>query len=526
MKYSSIRELINKRADANGSAIFLLNTSGEEPVTFAEMRVHAAAIAHYLADQGVKPGDSVAYAMSNGPECALCLLGILYGGYRCTAINLIAGKSTIAYVLDHSDTRLVLTHEEHLPLLADAHQMNGAAAQPQFVNTDQQWWSSLGAGKTISHKLDPDADGLLMYTSGTTGRPKGVVLTQSNLLAAGRNPTISHAIQTGDRALCVLPLYHINGFCTTIMTPLFSGSSVLLPNKYSTTQFWQWIREYQCTWFSVVPTHISYLLHAAADGEHNPQGLEQVRFGRSASAPLAPDIQQAFEHLLGIPIVETMGLTETAGQITSNPLPPGLRKTGSPGIAVGGEVIIADEQQQEIRRGHEGEILVRGDNVMNRYLNNAQATQAALTSNGWLRTGDIGRMDEDGYIFVTGRLKELIIKGGENIAPREIDEALYSHPKVIEAAAFACPCQRYGQRVEAAVTLTPGSTTEEKELLSLCADLLGSFKCPDKVHILAELPKGPSGKIQRLKLAETLLERPIASGKKVAPRDGLEPPTQ
>ena len=271
-----------------------------------------------------------------------------------------------------------------------------------------------------------------------------------------------------------------------------------MPLRFSVKRFWGWISEQACTWFSGVPTQISYLL---ADQEAvDPEGLTQVRFGRSASAPLSPDVQQAFESRF-VPIVETMGLTETAAQILSNPLPPGVRKIGSPGIAMGNEVAVFDNNMRPTPIGSEGEICVRGDNVMLLYLKNDDATSEALTDDGWLRTGDLGRMDEDGYFFITGRSKELIIKGGENIAPREIDDALYQHPDVIEAAAFAQPCDQYGQRVEAAVSVASDTVTE-RELLALCQKTLGKFKSPDCIHFLDELPKGPSGKIQRIKLCE------------------------
>ncbi|MEN0041638.1 MAG: AMP-binding protein, partial [Pseudomonadota bacterium] len=215
----------------------------------------------------------------------------------------------------------------------------------------------------------------------------------------------------------------------------------------------------------------------------------------------SPEIQQAFETRFKVPIIETMGLTETAAQILSNPM-RGPRKIGSPGIAFGNEVIIADANQREVERGQGGEICVRGTNVLKEYRANPQATADALTDEGWLRTGDLGRMDDDGYVFVTGRLKELIIKGGENIAPREVDDALYTHPDVIEAGAFARVCDDYGQRVEAAVKLAEGSLVTGQALVDLCRERIGSFKAPDQVHILAELPKGPSGKIQRRTLAD------------------------
>ena len=207
-------------------------------------------------------------------------------------------------------------------------------------------------------------DGLLMYTSGTTGRPKGVVLRQSSVLAGGANAVLAHELTAADRALCVLPLYHINGLCVTIMGPLVSGGSVVVPPKFSVSAFWPTIREQACTWFSVVPTQISYLLHDVEKTTTNPADIAGLRFGRSASAPLSPDVHEAFETRFGLPIIETMGLTETAAQILSNPLPPGERKIGSPGLAVGNEVMIADDHQREVPAGVEGEVLVRGSNVM------------------------------------------------------------------------------------------------------------------------------------------------------------------
>ncbi|MEC7238443.1 MAG: AMP-binding protein, partial [Pseudomonadota bacterium] len=207
-----------------------------------------------------------------------------------------------------------------------------------------------------------------------------------------------------------------------------------------------------------------------------------------------------FEDRFGLPIIETMGLTETGAQILTNPMPPATRKIGSPGTAVGNEVIIGDESQAEVARGTTGEILIRGANVMTGYLHQPEETAKTITAEGWLRTGDLGHMDEDGFVFVTGRIKELIIKGGENIAPREVDEVLLEHDDILEAAAFAVSCDNYGQRVEACIRYKPGHETSEGDLLDHCVARLGKFKAPDRVHVLDDLPKGPSGKVQRLKL--------------------------
>jgi acyl-CoA synthetase (AMP-forming)/AMP-acid ligase II len=228
---------------------------------------------------------------------------------------------------------------------------------------------------------------------------------------------------------------------------------------------------------------------------------QNVRFGRSASAALSPAKHQQFEQRFGIHIIETMGLTETAAQILSNPMPPEEIKYGSPGIAVGNEARIIDEAGGESESGVIGELMIRGDNVMNGYYKNEAATKETLEPDGWLHTGDLAYRDEEGFFFITGRLKELIIKGGENIAPREIDDILYRHPAVLEAAAFGVEDEHYGQEIMACVALCPGMQATEKELLELCVENLGQYKAPKRVLIRDTLPKGPSGKIQRLKLS-------------------------
>ncbi len=492
----SIRDVIDKRAAETPEQLFLIDPTSGRSLTFSELCASAQTVTETLASRGVCRGDTVAYAMTNGADAARAVLGLLYGGFLATAVNLVSGKQTISYVLEHSRTKFVLCQRDTRSQIEEAIGAGGVT----FIEVDESFFSST-AGLAAAESPGDGDDGLLMYTSGTTGVPKGVVLSHRNLLAGACNTAEAHELAPDDRGLCVLPLYHINGLCVTLLGALVSGSCVIMPNRFSVRQFWSELRNHKGTWFSIVPTQVSYLLNEAETTGHDRAGLEQLRFGRSASAALAPDVQEAFESLFKIPIIETMGLTETAAQILSNPM-HGTRKIGSPGIAYGNEVIVADEEQNEVSRGVEGEVLVRGANVMKGYLRNKEATAAALLPSGWLRTGDLGRMDDEGYVTITGRLKELIIKGGENIAPREVDDALYSHPDVIEAAAFGRTCEKYGQRVEAGVKLRNGSTLNPKQIIALCEQRVGKFKAPDFVHILPELPKGPSGKIQRNKLQE------------------------
>ena len=338
----SVRDIIDGRAGTSPNEPFLIDPACGRTVSYADLGEMARAVSAGIAARGVGPGESVAYALGNSIDAAAAILGIIYGGYRATAINMVAGDETIAYVLDHSGAKLVLTGPEALP---------GGANAPPALPVDDALFEAGAAPDTLP-PLTGNTDALLMYTSGTTGRPKGVVLSHGNLIAGGRNAADAHLLTPQDRALCVLPLYHINGLCVTVMGPLVSGGSVVMPGRFSVSSFWETIKTTGCTWFSVVPTQISYLLH-----DEEPRGVTAadcagLRFGRSASAPLAPEAHEAFEQRFGIPVIETMGLTETAAQILSNPLPPGTRKIGSPGIAFGNEIMIGDESQREAPSRH------------------------------------------------------------------------------------------------------------------------------------------------------------------------------
>ncbi|WP_372572753.1 AMP-binding protein [Ruegeria jejuensis] len=490
----TVRDWLDLRADQGGAGFVF--PDGAPDLSWVELRDVACRIACMLTDLGVAKGESVAILYPNCREALAVVFGVLYGGFRATMINLVAGDSAVAYALDHSDARFGFVHPDQTELF-DRTATREAIIPMQVAQAE-------GATGDL-HELAPEDHALLMYTSGTTGRPKGVVHTHSSLLAGGWTTAVAHELTANDRGFCVLPIYHINGLCVTVMGTLVSGGSLAMCERFSASRFWGNLGRAQATWFSVVPTIISHLLHSDLNPE--PETCKRLRFGRSASSALAPDVQRAFEKRFSVPIIETMGLTETAAQILSNPLPPGVRKIGSPGVAYGNEAAIFDADLQPAPRKAEGELVIRGPNVMLEYLKDPGATAGTFTPDGWLRTGDLGRMDADGYVYVTGRLKELIIKGGENIAPREIDEALYSHPDVVEAAAFARPCKSYGETVAAAVRLRDGSALTAQALLEICQSRLGKFKSPDEIHLLGDLPKGPSGKIQRNRILAIVEER-------------------
>ncbi len=510
---NTVKAHIDDRARTQGDACFLVSPEIGSELSFGDLQKSISHIELHLAALGINKGDKVAFLMTNGLWTTTLFLGAMYSGRVVVPLNAVCGSDQLQYVIDHCNAKVLFVeadleqkYKNVFDSLADDINVIHACR-----NNGPVWpIDTLVESTKTNHQthIEPANDALLIYTSGTTGRPKGVLLTHKSVVAGGMNTALSHQLTTDDRALCVLQLYHINGEMVTVMGPLVSGSSVVMPNKFSITDFWSLIDQWQCSWFSVVPTIIAYLLEQA-ERLKEPTCLSsdrpKLRFGRSASAPLSPEMHRQFEQQFAVPLVETMGLSETAAQILSNPMPPASPKYGSPGVAIGNEAMIIDKQGNEQETGLSGELMIRGDNVMKEYYKNPATTASTLRADGWLHTGDLAYVDDDGYYFITGRLKEIIIKGGEKIAPREIDEALYQHSAVLEAAAFAIPDKRYGQEVFACVSLKPGAQCTPEELRELCIEKLGEFKAPKTITFMDELPKGPSGKIQRLKLSEAAI---------------------
>ncbi|MDE2003982.1 MAG: AMP-binding protein [Betaproteobacteria bacterium] len=500
----TIRSLVDGQAAAGPGRVWLVAPETGRELTYARLRESSLALASFLADRGIGAGERVATFMGNGLQTARLFIGVMYAGRVVTPLNLLAQASQLEYVLAHCDARLVFVAPGERERLAAA---AARAGRPiELVSVDPDCDEFIAAAPAGADRLAPSAcgdDALMMYTSGTTGVPKGVVLTHANVIAGGSFVTQAHALGEGDRVLAVLPLYHINGQIVTAAATLVHGGSVVMPHRFSAGEFWSLACRHRCTWLNVVPTIVSYLL-AGPDPRAAGLDLSRIRFCRSASAPLPPELHRAFEERFGIGIIETMGLTETAAPVFTNPLDPAKRRIGSPGQAFGNEAKVVDPGTgRDLPAGEPGEIMIRGANVMKAYYKSPEATAKALEPDGWLHTGDLGLCDRDGFYFITGRLKELIIKGGENIAPREIDEALYRHPAVLEAAAVGIPDPHYGQEILAAVVVKPGMSLTEDELRAFCEAELGRYKMPKVIRFMRELPKGPSGKVQRLKLLES-----------------------
>lgn len=498
----TVGKWVAKQAARHGDELYALSWPSHRSISYSELAWDCQLVVNCLRALGSAPGDVVSVVMPNGLQTLRILLGAMSGGWCVNPVNLLSQQDALDYVLDHSDCRVIFVNAEREAMVrASVAKMQ----RPVTVVVTEADASGLSVEPDADElyqdaPVSPDTLALLMYTSGTTGKPKGVMLSQGNLIANALAITQEHRLSAVDRVLAVLPLYHINAFVVTMLTPLVHGGSLAMVPKFSAARFWDQAVDMSCTWINVVPTIVSYLL----EGVDAPPASRLIRFCRSASAALPPEHLTAFEQRFGIGIIETMGLTETAAPAFSNPLDPTRRKVGAVGMASGCEACVLDAALEPVPDGMTGEIVIRGPNVMTGYYKNEEATRAAFTSDGWLRTGDLGHRDADGFFFVTGRIKELIIKGGENIAPREIDEALLKHPGVLEAAVVAVPDKHYGQEILACVVAREGVPCAEDDLRSHCEQALGRYKTPRYFRFVAELPRGPSGKVQRLKLLDVV----------------------
>jgi len=489
---------LRDRPDAN----LLIAPETGRTLSFGELDRQVELLRRFARTKGLAPGDTIALFLSNGYQTATLFLAAMTAGFIVAPLNLLARRGQLASVLAHCEARLVITCRPHDETLAQALQTLPHPPAVIVIDVDAPsiFDDELPAAAEPKHQPQPGDTALLMYTSGTTGAPKGALLSHANLLAAATTVAAWHALGPQDRVLSSLPLYHINGQVIATLAPFVSGGSIVAPHRFSISQWWGLVETYRCTWINMVPTIIAYLLNAAGP---EPRHFPGLRFGRSASAPLPPAHHQAFEQRFGIPVIEAMGMTECASIVFCNPHDV-RRRYGSPGLPCGVEAGIIDAAGRSLGVGEAGEIVLRGPNVMTGYFKDPVKTAEAIDADGWLHSGDLGTRDADGFYFITGRLKELIIKGGENIAPREIDEVLLRHPAVLEAAAFAIADANYGQDVAVAVIAKPGVAIEVAALRAWCLEELGPYKTPRCWHVVEELPKGPSGKVQRLKLAEVL----------------------
>src|SRR5713226_9400585 len=470
-------------------------------VTYDSLRQQVLAMADALASAGIRRGDRVAMALPNGLPAVVSFLAASIAG-TAAPLNPAYPYEEFLFFLKDTSARLLLCPPAEAEYARSAAADLGITVFP--VEMSAQGEVHLKDAPRGVPATPPTADdiALIPHTSGSTGRPKRVPLRHSNLAVSSANIANTYALSEEDVSLCIMPLFHIHGLIGSTMATLLSGGAVVVPTKFNALSFWRTVREHRVTWYSGVPTMHQLLM---ARTHHKPVEADTLRFVRSCSAPLSPELIHKIENVFGVPFVEAYGMTEASHQMTSNPLPPRHRKAGSVGVGAGLRMSIMDKVGKSLENNECGEIAIQGANVFRGYENNPEANARAFV-NGWFRTGDQGFLDSDCYLHLTGRIKDIIIRAGENIAPHEVDDILLKHPAVAAAVTFGCPHPTLGEEVAAAVVLHEPHGATESALIKHCRELLAEYKCPRKIYLVKSIPTTATGKIRRRAVAAALLD--------------------
>ncbi|KAH8772115.1 hypothetical protein BGZ57DRAFT_425742 [Hyaloscypha finlandica] len=498
-------------AGDNSTAIIIPSKPQALAVSYKQLSAEVLSFQKKLAKLGVTPQAALSIALPNTYEFIVAFLAAAWQRGIAAPLNAAYKQEEFEFYIDDLKSAVALVPKGSFAqdgaAVRAARKYKAAIAECYWngreVVLDLKDEGKLrGKGNQKVEKAQPDDIALVLHTSGTTGRPKAVPLTHRNLTRTMKNIKATYDLRPADRTMLVMPLFHVHGLLAGFLAPLYSGGSVIVPPKFSASEFWDDFITHKANWYTAVPT-----IHQILLKNPPPHTKPKIRFIRSCSSPLSPTTFHQLEETYGAPVLEAYAMTEAAHQMTSNPLPPGKRQPGSVGIGQGVEVAILDGEGKEVPQGSEAEICIRGENVTKGYLNNPEANKSSFTSNGFFRTGDQGKKDKDGYVIITGRIKELINKGGEKISPIELDNVLARHPKVGEAVSFAIPDEMYGQEVAVAVVPKSGQKITEEELKDWVADKLAKFKVPKKVYFTDNMPKTATGKIQRRIVADTMMKQ-------------------
>ncbi|KAI5784631.1 hypothetical protein EDC01DRAFT_662837 [Geopyxis carbonaria] len=497
--------------DSQSPAVIIPDGGSGLTISYPQLHELINSFQRRLAGFGISPNAAVSIALPNNLAFIISFLAVAAQGAIAAPLNPAYKQAEFEFYIDDIKSSLVIVPHgavaANAPAVGAARKYNAAIAEV--------WWAdgelkvelkeagalqSIGPVRVATAQADDTA--LVLHTSGTTGRPKAVPLTHTNLTRTMSNIIGTYALTPADRTYLVMPLFHVHGLLAGFLAPLQSGGTVIVPPKFSARTFWRDFAAHGATWYTAVPTIHQILLKSPL-----PSPVPHIRFIRSCSSPLSPTTFHALEAALHAPVLEAYAMTEAAHQMTSNPLPPAARKPGTVGVGQGVDVAILDAAGNPVPRGAEGEISIRGANVTQGYLNNPAANAEAFTASGYFRTGDQGRLDEHGYVVITGRIKELINRGGEKISPIEVDNAIAAHPAVAEAVSFAVESEMYGQEVGAAVVCKDGQSVSIDELKSFVGEKLAAFKVPAKWYFTDHMPKTATGKIQRRMVAAAMAEK-------------------
>jgi acyl-CoA synthetase (AMP-forming)/AMP-acid ligase II len=501
----SLKDLLAHGADDD----IAISAPDRPPLRYRELRRLIAETLARLNGLGIARNDRVAIVLNNGPEMATCFVACACGVTSAPLNPAYRADEFEFYLSDLNAKALVVERGSASPAI-------DVAAKLGVRVIDLVVHEGAGAGSFVLEPRDgaiststaepawaePDDVSMVLHTSGTTSRPKIVPLSQRNLCASATNIRGTLAFTPADRGLNIMPLFHIHGLIAGVLAPLSAGSQVFCTPGFNALKFFGWMDEAKPTWYTAVPTMHQAILSRAGKNADVIQ-RHPLRFLRSSSSSMPPQVIRELEEVFGAPLIEAYGMTEATHQMASNPLPPKARKPGAVGLAAGPEVAIMAEDGNLLPAGGIGEIVIRGANVTRGYENNPKANAEGFT-NGWFRTGDQGTMDADGYISLTGRLKEIINRGGEKVSPREVDEILMDHPAVAQVVCFGMPHPKLGEEVAAVVVLREGQPATERELQAFVSTRAADYKVPKKILFMDEIPKGATGKLQRIGLAQKL----------------------
>jgi len=496
----NILELLELRAKGSPDKTFLFSEADSRHFTYAEFDRAVDATARLLSSQGIGKGDVVSLLMPNCAEYIMAYFACWKVGALAGPVNSLLKEHETAFVMNNSEAKTVLINSEFRERIENIRgDLPHLRAMIVFDDVAEAT-SEFRSGEIASVAIDKDDDAIIIYTSGTTGKPKGCLLTHGNVVSNARQISQWLTFTPQDRLLTIMPLFHMNAVSVTTMSALYAGGSTVISPKFSASKFWNNISDYEITSFGSVATMLSILLNTYPDGV--PEGLktDQLRFAMCGSAPVPAEVMKKFEETFNCPVVEGYGLSESTCRSTFNP-PDERRRPGSCGLPIGNEMKVFDDNDKEVADGELGEIVLRGENILKGYYKNPEATASAFR-NGWFHTGDIGYRDRDGFLYIVDRKSDMIIRGGENIYPREIDEVLYQHPAVAAAATIGVPDPLYGEEVAAFVVLKDSSKVTEGELITYCTERLADYKCPKSIRIVKDIPKGPTGKLLKRELAK------------------------
>jgi long-chain acyl-CoA synthetase len=501
-RIANLSELLDSRVNQHPDKPFLFSESDGRVFGYADFSQAIDRAVNLLSAQGIAKGDVVSLLMPNSAEYVIAYFACWQLGALAGPVNSLLKEHEIEFVMNNSESKAILVHSEFQERVENIKSSLPHLRAVVTFDDEAQATRHFGAqgGKAPrTDNLTADNDAIIIYTSGTTGKPKGCLLTHGNIIANARQITNWLSFTETDRLLTIMPLFHMNAVSVTTMSALYAGGSTVVSPRFSASKFWEIISEYEITSFGSVATMLSMLLSKYPDGV--PEGLKtgQLRFAMCGSAPVPAEVMKKFEETFNCPVIEGYGLSESTCRSTFNP-PDERRRAGSCGLPIGNEMKVVDDEDNEVQVGELGEIVLRGENILKGYFKNPEATEKAFRG-GWFHTGDVGYRDQDGFFYIVDRKSDMIIRGGENIYPREIDEVLYQHPAVAAAAAIGIPDQLYGEEVAAFIVLKDGMRASEAELIDYCQKELADYKCPKSIRFVKDIPKGPTGKLLKRELA-------------------------